>query len=402
MPKLEQPTRPSRHQRGLAMILTLFLIVISLSIVVAVLASTMNAANGSLSVQTKNQTFNTAETGLHAAIYQLDANNAIASGSTGTGTVNGYTYSWEVVKNQLSGVATTANDVDTAYATPISLGANQAYIEGWASSITGGRIVYAEAIVVAGPPVAFTGGAVVSGQNAQVSHEQITDVSGKHSADVHAKQIASSGGGQTPDGNSYATCSVVGCNAITGLDGQAHTGAAPATFLTASQLSAIQSSALTASQSGGSNVYVNGHYSGSGTWGTNGSHCTVYVNGNVSLSGSGTLTNYCTTTVVTGSWTMSGSSQYVIAPASKTHATYVLGTGGVTFNGTNNTAGFFYSANGPVTLNGDGGGTFTGVLYSPYSITMNGGGNSNFNYDPTQSTVTAPNPNVVPIAQWEY
>jgi uncharacterized protein (UPF0333 family) len=402
MRKHAQPKKRSRGERGLAMILTLFLVVVSFSIVVAVLASSMNSAAGSLSVQTKNQTFNAAETGLHAAIYQIDANNSISSGSQGTGTVDGYTYNWEVVQNQLGKTSTTVNDVDSAYTSSISLAANQAYIEGWASSITGGRTVYAEAIVVAGPPVSFTGGAVVSGQTAQISHQQITDISGKHSANIHAQQITESGGGQTPDGNTYATCNTVGCNAITGLDGQEHINQAPPTFLTASQLAAIQSSALSAAQSGGSNVYVNGNWTGTGTWGTAGSNCTVYVNGNVTLSGSGTLTNNCTTTVVTGNLTMSGNVQYAIAPSTTTHAMYVLGSGGVTFNGTTNTAGFVYAANGPVTLNGGGHGSFTGVLYSPYTVTMNGGGGATFNYDPIQSQVTAPNPNVVPVAQWEY
>ena len=392
----------SSQQRGFAMILALFFVLLALVIVGAVLASTSNSATSSLGVQTKNQTFNAAETGLYTALYNVDANKLIASGTTSTGTVDGYTYNWEVVKNNLGKpTSTTASDINPAYAS-VFVGANQAYLEGWASSITGGRTVYSEAIAVPGPPLSFTGGAVVSGQTAQISHEQITDASGKSGADIHAQQITSSGGGQTPDGNSYATCSISGCNAITGLDGSAHINQAAATFLTAGQLAAIQSSALAAAQSGGSNVYVNGDWTGPGTWGTSSGNCTVYINGNVTLSGSGTLTNYCTTTIVTGNWTMSGSVQYTILPASTTHATYVLGTGGATFNGTTNTAGFIYAANGPVTLNGGGSGTFSGVLYSPFSVTMNGGGASNFNYDPIQSQVHPPNPNLVPIAQWEY
>ncbi|MDQ6824928.1 MAG: hypothetical protein M3007_05625 [Candidatus Eremiobacteraeota bacterium] len=390
------------RQRGLAMILALFFVLLALVIVTAVLASTSNSATNSLSVQTKNQTFNAAETGLYTALYKIDANKSIASGTKNTGVVGGYTYNWEVVKNNLGHASsTTASDVNPAYSS-VFVGPNQAYLEGWASSITGGRTVYVEAIAVPGPPLSFTGGAIVSGQTAQISHEQITDTSGKSGADIHGQQITASGGGQTPDGNSYATCNVSGCNAITGLDGSAHTNWPPPTFLTAGQLAGIQSSALAAAQSGGSNVYVNGDWTGGGTWGTSSGSCTVYINGNVTLSGNAKLTNYCTTTVVTGNWTMSGNVQYTILPASTTHATYVLGTGGATFNGTTNTAGFIYSANGPITLNGGGHGTFSGVLYSPFNITMNGGGASSFNYDPIQSQVHPPNPNLVPIAQWEY
>ena len=402
MSKCAQMKKGSARQRGFAMVLALFLVLLALVIVGAVLASTSNSATSTLSVQTKNQTFNAAETGLYTALYKIDTNKSIASGTKSTGPVDGYTYNWEVVNNNLGkSSSATASDVNPAYPS-VFVGPNQAYLEGWASSITGGRTVYVEAIAVPAPPLSFTGGAVVSGQIAQISHEQITDTSGKSGANIYGEQITASGGGQTPDGNSYATCTVPGCNAITGLDGYPHINAAAATFLTAGQLAAIQSSALAAAQSGGSNVYVNGNWTGAGTWGTSGSNCTVYINGNVTLSGNGTLKNYCTTTVVTGNWTMSGNVQYTILPASTTHATYILGTGGATFNGTTNTAGFIYSANGPITLNGGGNGSFSGVLYSPFNVTMNGGGASSFNYDPIQSQAHPPNPTLVPIAQWEY
>lgn len=384
------------------LVIALFFLMVVMLVAVAILETTRSAANNALNVQTKDQTFNAAETGVETSIFQLDANNLTASGASGTGALRGYGYSWEVVQNNLSTAsASTVNDVQGAQGT-VPVGPHQAYIAGWASSITGGRTVYVEAIVVPGPPIAFTSGAIVSGKTAQISHEQISDASGKHQADVHGQQITSSGGGQTPDGNSYATCATLGCNAITGYDGSAHIAAPPPVFLSAAQIASIKSSALTKAQSGGANVYLNGDWSGGGTWGKAGTPCTVYINGNVKLSGNATLTNYCTTTVVTGDWTMSGSVQYAIAPASTTHALFVLGSGGATFNGTTNTAGFVYSANGPITINGGGNGSFTGVLYSPYDVTMNGGGNASFIYDQVQSQVKAPNPNVVPIAQWEY
>ena len=395
----------SAQQRGLAMIMVLFLILLALVVTLAVLANAGTSASSTLSVQTKNQTFNAAETGLDAAIYNLDANHGIADGTKDTGTVDGYTYTWEVIKNNVSGAGQfTPNEIDPAVSGTVTVGPQQAYVAGWASSITGGRTVYSEAMVHAGPPITFTPGAIVSGQTAQISHDPISDTTGNHSANIHAHQITSSGGGQIPDGNTYAVCSVNGCNAIIGQDGQAHINQPPAFFLTAAQLASVQSSALTQAQSGPPNVYVNGDWTSAGTWGTAASNgnCTVYINGNVILNGSGMLTNYCNTVVVTGNWTMSGSAQYAIAPASAVHATYVLGTSGTVFNGTVNTAGFMYSANGPITLNGDGNGSFTGVLYSPYNVTMNGGGSANFYYNPIQSTVQYPNPNVVTVAQWEY
>lgn len=398
-----QRSQGNSTRRGFAMVLALFLMLLVMVVVVAVLANTSTSATSTLSIQTKNETFNAAETGMDAAIYQVDASKSIASGSSSTGTVSGYNYTWEVVQNNIgSPISSSVNDVNPLMTSKVPVAANQAYLAGWASSITGGRTVYVEAIVIPGPPITFTPGAIVSGQTAQISHEQITDTTGKHSANVWADTVTSSGGGQVPDGNSYAVCTSPGCNAITGYDGQAHTGAAPPTFLTAAQLAALQNSALAAAQSGGSNVYVNGNWSGGGSWGTSGASCTVYINGDVTLSGNGTLTNYCTTTVVTGNWTMSGSVKYTIAPASVTHSLFVLGSSGATFNGTTNTAGFVYAANGPITINGGGSGSFTGVFYTPYNVTMNGGGGSNFYYNPIQDQVQVPNPNVVPIAQWEY
>jgi Tfp pilus assembly protein PilX len=405
--RLMQRKNTFSNERGIALIAALFLVVITLVVALAVLANTSISASNSLSVQTKNQAFNAAETGLDTAIYKIDTNNSIASGSTGSATVSGYTYHWEVVQNNIPNSSTTqSSDVDPAYSNPpantITTAPNQGYLAGWASSITGGRTVYVEAVVVRKQQaLSVTDGAIVSGQTAQISHEPITDVSGQHNGSIYAQTITSSGGGQIPDGNSYATCNVAGCNAITGRDGQAHIGAAPPSFLTASQLASIQSGTLVQAKSGGSNVYVNGDWTGSGTWGASGANCVVYINGNVTI-GSGTLTNYCSTTVVTGNFTMSGSAKYTIVPVSTSHAMFVLGTGGVTLNGTVNNAGFVYSANGPVVLNGTGTGSMTGVLYSPFNITMNGGATANFYYDPVQDQVNVPTPNVVPVAQWEY
>jgi hypothetical protein len=386
------------------MVMVLLMILLGLVVAITVMANVMSSASSTLSVQTKDETFNAAETGVDHALYQLDANHSLTGVGT-PGTVDGYTYNWEIVKNNIGGANPQAvSEADPSVNGQVTVGANQAYIAGWASSITGGRTVYSEEIVAAAPPTTLTPGAIVAGQTAQISHEQITDISGHHSANVYGGTITSSGGGQVPDGNSYASCDTSGCNAITGYNGQAYIGYPPPTFLTASELASIQSSALTASQSGGANKYVNGNWSGAGTWGTSTAdgNCTVYINGNVTLSGNGTLTNYCDTTVVTGNWTMSGNVQYTIAPTSSVHATYILGTGGATFNGTTNTAGFIYAANGPITLNGGGNGSFTGVLYTPYTVTMNGGGNANFYYTPAQSNVQLPNPNFVAISQWEY
>src|SRR5579864_4356075 len=101
MMQLLQHKTGSRRQRGIAMIIALFLVVIALLVAIAVLANTTNSANSSLSVQTKNGAFNAAETGLNTAIYQIDANNTIGSGTLNQGPLGAYTYNWEDVWNNL-------------------------------------------------------------------------------------------------------------------------------------------------------------------------------------------------------------------------------------------------------------------------------------------------------------
>ena len=201
-----------------------------------------------------------------------------------------------------------------------------------------------------------------------------------------------------PDGNSYASGN---SNAITGIDGIAHTESTPPTFLTAGQLASIQSNALSQAQSGPPNFYTSGSVSG-GTIGSSGANCVAYIGGSITLSGNGSITNYCATTVVMGDVTISGNPTYQALPASTTHVMYVFGTGGVTLNGTPTTWGIVYAANANVTINGGGHGNFSGAILTPHNVTMNGGGNASFSYNGNQTPPPVPNPNVVPQSQWEY
>jgi hypothetical protein len=382
------------------MLIALFFVVIALLVALAVLDNSSFSADDALSVQAKNQTFDAAEAGLNVAIWQIDQNNIIPSGTTSTcpSTVNGYTCTWEVVYNGLRGAGATVSDPDSQQSHQVVVGPGQAYLAGWASSVLGGRTVYVEAIAIPGPPTYLPKGAIICGQNGQISHQQITDISGHHGADIRCGTIDSSGGGQVPDGNSYASGDT---NAITGRDGFAHIDATPPKFLTAGQLAAIQSSTLAQTQSGPPNFYTAGSVSG-GTIGASGANCVAFIGGDIRLSGTNSLINYCATTVVMGNVTISGTPTYQALPASTTHVMYVFGAGGVTLNGTPTTWGIVYAANANVTINGGGNGNFSGAIITPYSVTMNGGGNGSFNYNGNQIPPPVPNPNVVPQSQWEY
>jgi len=388
-----------RSERGISILVALFIVVMLLLVAIAVLSNSSYSASNVLSIQTKNQTFDAAEAGVNVAQFKLDQNTALASGTNGTGSVNGYTYTWYVWSNQLNSVASaTVADPNPKISAQITVQAGQALLAGKASSILGGRTVYVEQIVVPGPPTLLVPAAITCGKTGQISHQQITDISGNHRADIRCGTITSSGGGQVPDGNSYATS---GNNVIVGRDGIAHINQPPPTFLTSAQLATIQSNTLAQAQSGGANFFTSGNVTG-GTIGSNGANCVAYIGGNITLNGNASLTNYCATTVVMGDVNVGGNADYQALPASLTHMIYVFGSNGTVLHGTPTTVGIFYVVNSDVTINGGGHGNFTGAIITPNNVTMNGGGNAVFDYPGNQTPPPILNPNVVPESQWEY
>ena len=389
-------------QRGSALVIALFMVVILLLVSVAVLTNTSYSAQTTLSIQTKNQTFDAAETGLNVAQYYLDQSLSSPSGTGNTGAVLGYVYHWEIVDNEITGPGNAnVTDPDPHQSGSINVPSGQALLAGWASSILGGRTVYVEEMVKQSPPTYLPSGAIICGKNGQINHQQIIDVSGNHSADVRCGTITANGGGQIPDGKSLATCNVIGCNAIIGYDHIAHIDQPPPTFLTAAQLATIRSTTLNQARNGGANYYTAGDVTG-GTIGSLGANCVAYIGGDVVLKGNSTLTNYCATTVVMGDVTISGNAYYQSLPASVSHTVYVFGSGGTTLQGTPTTAGIFYVANADVTFNGSGHGNFTGAIITPNNVTMNGGGTATFDYNSLQQSQPIPNNNVAPESEWEY
>ncbi len=392
-------SRKRRVTRGVALVVVLFIVVLVLIVAGAVLSNSSYSASNALSVQTKNQTFNAAEAGVNIAQWNLDQN--LSSGTTSWtsgGPVDGYTYQWQIVSNQLNLGGATISDPDPGQSGLITVPAGQALLAGKASSILGGRTVYVEQMVALAPPTYLPDGAITCGKTGQISHQQITDTSGNHHADVRCGTLVSSGGGQIPDGNSYATST---SNAITGYDHIAHINAPPPTFLTAAQLAAIQSSTLTQARSGGANYYTAGNVTG-GTIGSSGANCVAYIGGNITLNGNSSLTNYCATTVVMGDVNVGGNADYQALPVGLTHMMYVFGSGGTVLHGTPTTVGIIYAANADVTINGGGHGDFNGAVITPNNVTMNGGGTASFHYDSTQTPPPIPNQYVVPLSQWDY
>ncbi len=378
--------------------MVLFLVVILILVAVVVLSIASSSANDTWGVQTKNQTFNAAEAGVEYAQWSIDQNLALQSGGTGTVNSNGYNYNWSVVGNQLSTTQSKSYTDANPRIGNITVPGGMAVLAGWASSPTGGRTVYVEEVVATAAPTNLTPGAIICGKTGQIDHQQITDTSGNNGADIHCGTIVANGGGQHPQGKTYATGTI---NQIFGVDGKAHINATPPVFLTAAQLAAIQSTTLAGSKSGGSNYYTSGDFNG-GTIGTSGSNCVAYIGGSIVLHGNGNITNYCTTTVVMGDVTIGGNATYQALPASAGHVVYVFGTGGTTLQGTPTTVGFFYVANSDVTINGGGNGNFTGSVITPNNVTMNGGGTSAFYYNSTQTAPPVPNLYVVPLSQWDY
>ncbi len=293
----------------------------------------------------------------------------------------------------------TVSDPDPEQTAPINVPGGQALLAGWASSILGGRTVYVEAMVATAPPVLLPQGAITCGKTGLISHQQITDTSGHHGANIKCGSLVASGGGQIPDGNSYATGTT---NQIIGYNGIAYTDATPPTFLTAKQLAQIQASVLSQASSGGSNYYTAGNINNTTTIGTPAGNCVAYIGGNITLNGSKAMTNYCETTVVMGNVVLSGGGSYTALPASNTHIVYVFGNGGTTVNGNSTNAGIFYVANSDVTLNGAGTGTFTGSIITPNNMTMEGGGTGAFHYNGNETPPPFIPNSVVTLTQWDY
>jgi hypothetical protein len=392
-------SRKQSSKRGVALVVVLFIVVLVLLVAGAVLSNSSYSASNALSVQTKNQTFNAAEAGVNVAQWNLDQNLSSGTTSWTTGTpIRGYTYQWQIVSNRLNLGGATVSDPNPGQSGLINVPAGQALLAGKASSILGGRTVYVEQMVALAPPTYLPDGAIVCGKTGQISHQQITDTSGNHHADVRCGTLISNGGGQIPDGKSYATSTN---NEIFGNDNIAHINAPPPTFLTAAQLAAIQSSTLTQAQKGGPNYYTAGNVTG-GTIGSDGANCVAYIGGNITLKGNSTLTNYCATTVVMGDVTIGGNANYQALPMSLTHMMYVFGSGGTVLQGTPTTVGIIYAANADVTINGAGYGDFSGGIITPNNVTMNGGGTASFHYNSTQTPPPIPNQYVVPQSQWDY
>ncbi len=75
-------SRSSRaNDRGVTLVIVLFILVILALVAAGVLTNTRYSANNSLSVQTKNQTFDAAEAGVNLAEWTLDQASATTSGA---------------------------------------------------------------------------------------------------------------------------------------------------------------------------------------------------------------------------------------------------------------------------------------------------------------------------------
>ena len=385
-----------RRERGVALVLVLFVVLILLLVAAGVLSNSAYSANDALSIQAKNEAFNAAEAGLNVAQYKLDQDLTATTG--GSGFVGKYRYHWAIAANRLSTSATTAPDPDPTRLDTISVASGEALLVGSASSLLGGRTVYVEEMVALAPPVYLNPGAIICGKKGVISHQQITDISGKHSASVDCGTLVKSGGGQVPDGESLATGTV---NEITGYDHIAHINQPPPSFLTAAELSTIQASVQGQASKGAPNFYTAGDVTG-GIIGTPAGKCVAYIGGNITLKGSNTLLNYCETTVVMGDVTISGSANYQALPPGTTHMVYTFGTGGTVLQGTPTTVGIFYVANSDVTLNGSGGGNFAGSIITPNGVTMNGGGTATFSYNGNETPLPFIPKTVATLSQWDY
>ncbi|MBV8263462.1 MAG: hypothetical protein JOY87_06555 [Candidatus Eremiobacteraeota bacterium] len=377
--------RCKHHDRGVAMITAIFLIGLMLVVCVTLLQAASSTSSNTGDQQQKNQTFDTAEAGLDAAMNALDQTSTTASGTCTTGSLQpsgtggpSYNYSSCVGYNNFLGGTTVTGVTDPASGSPsLSVPGGTSFVYGSATSALTGETTYVEAIVKAPgsglvlPPGAldaagngtFSGTVTLNADNppsnndaAAISNGNFTEsgtvtVQGpmeSHGSNSHAGTLTDTATLTSQPMYSFPTNAQV-TNAANAAKAAAQTGT---TMTSASFLSTCASSSACSG-----NIYVNGNITQSGTTNItiNGTG-TVYINGNITYAGTlNFLNKNGATVVINGNVTGAGAFNYSVTPGIKTSVLMLLGTGGFTMSGAGQSVGIVYAPYSNITLSGTSG-----------------------------------------------
>lgn len=378
----------NRRERGFAMVLTLFIVVLLLAVGIVLLTNVQNVASDTLNTEQKNQALNAAEAGLNAAIDLLDRVPTTGDGAKGSSTMpQGYSYTYTVVANNFAGngLSKTANDTNSGTSQQVTVPPGQAFITSHGVGAAGGRGSNVEAIVKqTGGVITFPGGAINAGGdidgnwNSGACAGIYGSAPGKNDADIHAN-------GNIPANACFdqgqATASGTVTGKINATNGQKN--GVPQVQLPTSQMDGLVAYEKGIAQQGGPyNLYIpNG-----GTLpaafvcgpGAPSSGCVVFVDGPVHMSGQQTAAfTGNVTLVINGDFTETG----------KASVTFQVGSGSLfAVNGNADVGGNAYTgallwAKGDTTLHGNG--AQGGALVSGGNVHLLGGGSrGGFYYDP--------------------
>jgi Tfp pilus assembly protein PilX len=142
---MHRHARTNYHQRGFAMMLTLFITSLLLVIGLAMLGVSQYSAVAAQNVERKQDSFNAAEAGLNTAIDKLDGSLSYNATNTSGTLSNNYTYQYTVVNNLSGGGGVPATDPVTGQ--PITVPAARAFLYSKGQGPNGERATTVEAIV---------------------------------------------------------------------------------------------------------------------------------------------------------------------------------------------------------------------------------------------------------------
>lgn len=320
-----------QRKRGIALLLSIFVVAIVLAVALAVLGHAINSATSTSGVQMKNGAFDAAEAGLNQAIFALDVDKTLAPGTCPTpgGTLDGVSFNCVIGANQLnSTVGTSVTDPGAAGGSTVSVPAGNAFVYGYVSSMNGRR-TYVEAVVTRATPAPLPATGVNAQANVFYAYNPNVTITGNVHANVgiYWNQVGKNPNPPPVTGATYGYL----VNQLPASKGMYTGGSGLITLPTAAQMNLFKADALQVAQSGASkngsqaitdcagndatggctgNVYISGDVNLTSSIAFRGGG-TVFIDGNVNISGQGQFFNVGNgTIVVEGALSTSGQGAY--------------------------------------------------------------------------------------------
>jgi hypothetical protein len=364
------------RERGLVMVLALFLLALLAVVTMLLLTDAQFVASDTRNTEVKNESFDAAEAGINAALDALDV--SLAAIPTGSATLpSGYRYAYTVYPNFGGLAALSWADPNAGGQLTIPIGS--AVIVSTGKGPVGERPTTVEALVTADVVTqSYPNLAIVAGRNIQGNYNPnagIKDDSNQNSANVHANGLITAriGGGI----QGVATAS-----GKTNTLPPGTTGAPLVLLPTISQFDYVVSnydnqaklfaSAYTVDVPAGGTLQPSYLCPASAPAGG----CLVFYDGPLTSTSGQTTFSGPWTLVINGDYKQAGSSQMIF----QNQPSMLIVNGNADFGG-NAVAGAYVQVKGSLSLGGNG--AFSGAIMALGNVTFDGGGVSGgFTFNP--------------------